>query len=1208
MTRLTRLPGFLPFVLVVFLNSFVDLGHKIIIQNTLFKAYDGPEQIWLTALVNALILLPFILLFTPSGWLADRWPKNRVMRVSAWVAVLITLGITACYYLGLFWPAFIMTFVLALQSAIYSPSKFGYIKEISGTEALTTANAWVQASSSIAILAGILTFSVLFEMMLTTPAGEIGGVGLPPDEIMRQIAPVGWFLVLGSLVEVAMTYRLPDKRQADSAMHFDWREYLHGRYLLHNLHAAWDNKVIWLSIIGLGVFWGISQVLLAAFPAFVEDSLGESNTVVIQGVMAFAGIGIILGAAIAGRISRDHVETGLIPFSALGIAATLFLLPLIGNTWLHGVNFMALGLLAGMFIVPLNALIQFNAGERELGRVLAAKNFILNWIMLAGLIVTVISALADAGSRAIMIALGVVGLGGAVYTVWQLPQSLVRFFIGRLMAVRYRLSVIGLDNMPAQGGVLMLGNHISWIDWAMVQMASPRPVRFVMERVIYEQWWLKWFLDFFGVVPISRSGSRNALGVVTELINQGQVVCLFPEGTLSKNAQLAEFRRGFEHAAEGADGVILPFYLRGLWGSRFSHASEKLKRSRRDGRARDVIVAFGPTLPIHSDAQRVKQAVFELSVSSWQEHVQGLPTLPKAWLTQAKRRPSAVTVLDSAGTALTNRRLLAAVLLFAGMVRRRCPEQNLGILLPASSAAVIANLAGWLAGKTVVNLNYTASPEALQASIERAGIRNVITAERFLRKLSQRGIDAETLLADTQLHPMEGMRAGVGKLRGLGALATAALLPAWLLSWLAGGLRGGLRGGRPGPDDTAAILFSSGSEGAPKGVELTHRNILANVRQIADVLNTEPDDLMLSNLPLFHAFGLTVTTALPLLEGIPMVCHPDPTDAVGSAKAIARHRATVLCSTSTFLRLYVKNRKVHPLMLESLRVVVAGAERLSPDVRDAFALKFGTRIYEGYGATETTPVASVNVPDAIELGNWKVQTGSKPGTVGMPLPGSCFRIVDPVSLATLPTGEDGLILIGGVQVMKGYLDDPQRTADAVVELDGQRWYKTGDKGHLDMDGFLTIVDRYSRFAKIGGEMVSLGAVEERVCGALDQPDLDLCAVALPDPKKGERLLLLLAMDADAPPKTDALRQILLDAGTNPLMIPSDVLPVEAVPKLGSGKTDFAAARRLAADLAGYAAPAPAQPPASEPEPASATDSAPTATPAPATAPADANRD
>jgi acyl-[acyl-carrier-protein]-phospholipid O-acyltransferase/long-chain-fatty-acid--[acyl-carrier-protein] ligase len=428
-------------------------------------------------------------------------------------------------------------------------------------------------------------------------------------------------------------------------------------------------------------------------------------------------------------------------------------------------------------------------------------------------------------------------------------------------------------------------------------------------------------------------------------------------------------------------------------------------------------------------------------------------------------------------------------------------------------------------------------PEAIRAALAKAGIRNIITAARFTSKLAARGIDAETLFAGARLHAMEDIGKGFGATRRLLHLGAAVLLPA---AWLQG-----LFCQHRHADETAAILFSSGSEGPPKGVELTHRNIVANVRQISDVLNTERDDLMLSNLPLFHAFGLTATTCLPLLEGIPMVCHPDPTDALGSAKAIARWRATVLCSTSTFLRLYVRNRKVHPIMLESLRIVVAGAERLSPDVREAFSLKFNKTIYEGYGATETTPVASVNVPDAIETDNWKIQTGCKPGTVGMPLPGTSFRIVDPVTL-----------------VMKGYLDDPERTADAVLELDGQRWYKTGDKGHQDADGFLTIVDRYSRFAKIGGEMIGLGAVEQQVRDVLKAPELELCAVNLPDAKKGERVVLLIEPGQDA----DDLRARLIDAGSNPLMIPSEILTVDAVPKLGSGKTDFGAAKRLAAAL------------------------------------------
>lgn len=1145
MGGLFRVLGFLPFVSMMFLNAFVDLGHKIIIQNTLFKTFDGDAQILLTAIVNALILLPFVLLFTPSGFLADRFPKNRVMRVSAWAAVGLTLAITVFYYLGWFWSAFAMTFLLAVQSAFYSPAKFGYIKELVGKESLAAANGWAQATATTAILAGIFVFSLLFEQRL---AGHTYG---NPGEVMHLIAPVGWFLVLGALIELGLSYRLPETGPGQ-AMTFEWGRYRSGRYLRQNLGAAWGNRVIWLSIIGLAVFWSISQVILAAYPAFAKETLGETNTVVIQGMLACSGIGIILGSMVAGRASRDHIETALVAIGAVGIAVALFILPGLPAIWMHGVDFLVLGFLGGLFLVPLNALIQFNAGESGLGRVLAASNFIQNLWMLGFLAITVVAANLELGARTLMVGLAAIALVGALYTLYQLPQSLVRFLIARLLATRYRLNVIGLKNLPAQGGVLMLGNHISWVDWAMVQMASPRPVRFVMEREIYERWYLKGFLDLFGVVPISRGSSRQAIEAVSQLLDRGEVVCLFPEGTISKNGQLSEFKRGFERAAQAASsGVILPFYLRGLWGSRFSYASAKLQEGRREGRARDVVVAFGQTLALDSGAERVKQAVFELSVSSWQTYVAGLPSLPEAWLTAAKRSPGRVAVIDSAGPSLSNRRLITAVLLFSRRVLRLVPEPRVGILLPASSAAAIANLACLLAGKTVVNLNYTASPEALKAGIATAGIRHVITADRFLKRLQGRGIDLGAAFADCTLHPMEGLRAGIGRLESLAMLALGSLLPAKALLALFG------QGTDPG--SSAAILFSSGSEGTPKGIELTHRNILGNLRQISDVLNAEGSDVILANLPPFHAFGLTVTTFLPLIEGIPMVCYPDPTDALGSAKAIAQHRAAVLCSTSTFLRLYTRNRKVHPLMLDSLRIVVAGAERLAPDVRESFLLKFGKPIYEGYGATETTPVASVNVPDTLDTGTWKTQEGSRPGTVGMPLPGTAFRVVDPLTLESLAPGEDGLILIGGVQVMRGYLRDPERTAEAVVELEGRRWYKTGDKGHLDADGFLTIVDRYSRFAKLGGEMVSLGAVEEQVRAILKQPELELAAVNLPDEKKGERIVLLAAGEIDP----EALRKALLEAGANPLSIPSEVRRVEAIPKLGSGKIDFGGVKRLA---------------------------------------------
>ena len=358
---------------------------------------------------------------------------------------------------------------------------------------------------------------------------------------------------------------------------------------------------------------------------------------------------------------------------------------------------------------------------------------------------------------------------------------------------------------------------------------------------------------------------------------------------------------------------------------------------------------------------------------------------------------------------------------------------------------------------------------------------------------------------------------------------------------------------------TAVILFSSGSEGLPKGVMLTHRNLLTNVKQIAELLNMDDDDVMLANLPPFHAFGLTVTHFMPMLEQVPLVCHADPTDAMGAAEAIAEHRITTMFGTCSFYRLYTRNARIHPLMLASLRLVIAGAEKLQEEVRREFKAKFDKDILEGYGATETAPVASVNMPDQLSPEDWKVQVASKVGSVGMPLPGTSFLIVDPETFEVLPTGEAGMILISGAQVMPGYLKNERKSSEALRVMEGRRWYVTGDKGRLDADGFLFIIDRYSRFAKVGGEMVGLGTVETAIKAALAVPDLEVVVVALPDERKGEKLVALATLPLEAA----NMRERLASQGLNALAFPSQYLQVDVIPKLGSGKTDFATARQLA---------------------------------------------
>ena len=1145
MDKLSRLPGFIPYVLIVFLNAFVDLGHKILIQNTVFKVYDGQTQIILTAIVNGLILLPFVLLFSPAGFLSDKYAKPRVIKIAAAVAIGLTLLITLSYYQGWFQFAFGLTFLLAVQSAFYSPAKYGYIKELAGKERLTTANAVVQAVTIVAILSGIFVFSMLFEYRLA-------GVEYSTEpEILQNISPIGWLLVAFSMFEFMLALRLQPVEPESPNRRFQIRHYRAGRYLRINTRKLLSNRTIWLSIVGLSVFWGISQVVLATFPAFAKENLGETNTVIIQGMMACSGIGIIIGSLIAGSSSRHHIETGLVPLGALGIVLALLLMPQLESTAALTIDFLLLGVAGGMFIVPLNALIQFNSKDSELGTVLAGNNWVQNLVMLSFLGLTVLFAVKGIDSVGLLYLMALVALAGAVYTVYQLPQSLVRYVIARVFTSTHRIEVLGFDNLPERGGVLMLGNHISWLDWAMVQIACPRPVRFAMDRGIYERWYLKWFLDLFGVVPIAGGHSKAALQKMNELLKAGEVVCLFPEGAISRNGQLGEFKRGYEKTVEGVEGVILPFYLRGLWGSRFSRSSEQLQEIRNTRLRGDVIIAFGSPLPMDTQAPELKRHVSELSIDAWDEHTRTLDPIPLAWLHTARRRRGSLCLADAQGdSGLSGYRTLTAVIAFSRLIRARSPEQNIGLLLPTSSAGLITNMATLLLGRTVVNLNYTASLSALQAAVRKADVKSIYTSSRFLKKLEQRGLDMSELLAMVKVYRLEELKDEIGTASKLAFLAASVILPARVLYLLFGRTAD--------IEQPAAILFSSGSEGEPKGVVLSHRNILANIHQVSDMLDSPGQDVVMATLPLFHAFGLTVTGLMPMVEGMPAICHPDPTDAPTIAKAIARYEATFFCGTSTFLRIFTRNRRVHPLMLQSLRVVMAGAEKLTPEVRDGFKLKFNKEVYEGYGTTETTPVASANIPDRIDSRDWKVQLGNKPGTVGLPLPGGSFRIVDPASLETLPVDEDGLILFGGTQVMLGYLKDPEKTADVIVELDGRRWYKTGDKGHLDADGFLVIVDRYSRFAKIGGEMVSLGAVEGAISKLLPE-DVEVLTTALPDGKKGEKVVMLFAGEIGP----DQLKELIDQSDLMPLMRPSELIAVDEIPKLGSGKSDFSRAKQIA---------------------------------------------
>lgn len=1137
----------MPYLVIVFFNAFTDLGHKIIIQNALFKFYDGTELRVYTAIIQAMILLPFIMTFTPAGFLSDKFPKNRVIVFAAFIALPITALITWSYYIGAFWLAFWLTFVLALQSAFYSPAKYGYIRELVGKNKLAPANSAVQSVTIVAILAGTLVYTLFFESWFSNSFQSTG-------DILQSVKYVGFLLIAGTLIEAFLSLRLPLKQPTDTTLKFHIGKYLRLRYFKDNLKAAWRHEGIWLSIIGLSVFFAINQVLLANFGAHLKEVVGETDTRVANGIMALGGVGIIFGAIFAGKVSKNYIETGIIPMAALGLCISLILLPFITDTLTLAILFTIYGFFGGLFIVPLNALIQYFAKEHEAGIILAANNFVQNIFMLVFLAASIGLAYLNFSNQTTFYALATITLIGTIYAIAKLPQSFIRYIITGLLRRRYQIQVVGMKNLPSTGGVLLLGNHVSWLDWAMLQIASPRQIRFVMFRSYYEKWYLKWFLDLFGVIPIGRAGSKQALEEVQKNLSRGEIVALFPEGHISHNGHLSIFKGGFERAVKDTQAVIVPFYLRGLWGSMYSYATRKYRYSTGNAGLRRITVGFGQPIPPNATASEVKQAVLQTSIHTWQEYIQTLEPLPISFLRTAKAQSSQVSVIDG-NTQLTYGRLLAAVLVFARQLKPLMGnQQNIGILLPSTTGAVLANLAVFINGKTVVNLNYTAATTVVALSMERAGIKTVLTSKRFLTKLEGRGIDLTPLTQLADFVYLEDIKEQIPKWTLIMALLQAKLLPVWLLK--------ALYFQKTALEDTAAILFSSGSEGVPKGVQLTHTNIMGNIKQISAVLNPVAEDVILNALPTFHAFGLTVTTLLPLVEGIPMVCQPDPTDAKTIGRLVAQYQVTILLGTSTFLRIYTRSRKIHPLMFQSIRIVVAGAERLTPEVRNAFKDKFCKEIYEGYGATETTPVACVNIPDILLSYSGDIQIGNKIGTVGLPLPGTTIKIVDPDTLEELPIGEAGLILIGGSQIMKGYLNDSDKTEAVLVEKDGVRWYKSGDKGKLDEDGFLIILDRYSRFAKLGGEMVSLGAVEAKITQVIDNEEIEVLAVALPDPSKGEQVVLLVAGTTDM----DSLKAQIRKSDLNPLMMPKEYLAVEAIPKLGTGKADFAQAKKIAAEL------------------------------------------
>lgn len=1129
--------GFTPYMLVIALNALVDLGHKIAIQNTIFTSFDGHQLVLLTSVVNAFILLPFVCFFSAAGFISDTVSKTKVLQISAVCSLVLTVIITLSYYQGWFVFAFFCTLLLATQSAFFSPAKYGLIRELFGKHNIIAGNGIVQALTICAILLSSLLFSIAFEFFLQ-------GNETSANTVLISIAPIGFLLIGCALLETAVSFLLPQLSPA-TQQRFSVRRYLTFDYLQTNLKRVHSDRSLLYVMIALAFFWGISQVVIAVFGGYIKDTFAITSVIQVQAILALAALGMVVGSLLFARGGRTHTHVEYALLGSLWIAVSLVAIASVQHVVLFAAIFFCYGAAAAYIIVPLNAYIQKRASIEHLGSTLAASNFYQNLFMFVALSITATIAWYQFSAYTIVWLVTAFVILCVIYGIYKLPQAIMRFVFVSLLQMFLKVRAVGLTEQTQEHtqGTLLLGNHVSFLDWAIVQLAYKKPVRFVMEKAYYNKWYLRPIFCAFGVIAISQSGSKDALLAIQTALNEGETVALFPEGYLTRTGHVAQFKTGFMRALSGTDAQVIPFYIDGAWETHFSHAGGLLAQTKN----RSFAVYCGEPLDSATTATEVRQKVLELCSDAWHVRAQKT-TITHAWI-QRKHTKRRFFAADSTGVRLSFSKHMALACTLAGALKKPLAnEQYAAVLLPNSAGTTAVGLGSLLLGKTLFPLNYTSNVTHLIDALACLNVTTLVTSQLFIKRLANKNVDITPLLATTQVIYLEDIRANISKIRFLANWVAALCLPAFVMQWLYA---------YPAkPNDVAVVLASSGSENAPKIIQLTHANIVSNATQAEHLLKPTTNDVIIGTLPIFHAFGTTACFLLPMIARLPVIYHPDPTDALGVAKLTATHKGTVLFGTNTFFRLYVRNTRVHPLMFASVRLAVAGAEKLQETVRTSLQLRFGIDVYEGYGVTEASPVIAVNAPDVLDTTYWYAQQASKQGTIGQALIGSLARILHPESKQICAVNEAGMLVVAGPQIMQGYFGDPEKTDSVIIKMDGRDWYMTGDRCTMDEQGFITIIDRYSRFAKIGGEMVSLGEVETAIAKHLDE-SVELCALAVADVKKGERIVLLYA----GVDKQQVL-QAITNANLIALATPSVLQQVDIIPKLGSGKTDFHSAKAL----------------------------------------------
>lgn len=1120
MFGLMRSQRFAPLFWCQFLSAFNDNFVRTLLgMMLLFRVGQEAAEAQM-AMAVALFIAPSVVLSGLGGQIADAHDKALIARRLKFTEIFVQMVAAAGVFTGQVTLLFAALFGLGVISALFGPIKYGILPDHLKTEELPAGNALVEGATFLAILLGIAAGGFAVKH-------GVADAGARPWSVVAQLMVVAVACWLTARRIPSTPVAAPDLAAEANILASTMR-------LGRELYA--DGR-LWTLGVGLSVFWMTGAVALTLVAALIKTRLG-GDVDVEMAIHALFAVGVAAGSIVAAVIAHGRVLLSPAPFATFGLALFLFDLgwatlgavapaQSLGLSAFFGsalgarvaLDVAGVAFMGGLFAVPLFAAVQAWSDPARRARVVASVNVINSLFIVAGSVAAAGAQAAGVGQPALLIALGLVNVAAAVYLFRMLPANFWGDLLHLYFRLFHRVDVRGLEHLKAAGERAVIAvNHVSFADAPLIlSLTDEKPV-FAIDSGIAKAWWVKPFLGIARVFPMDPTKAMGTRGLIQE-VREGRKLVIFPEGRITVTGSLMKVYDGAAMIADKADAAVVPVRIEGLERSYFSRLGGDMIRRTLFPKVRVTFTAprrldIDPALK----GRRRRQAAGAALGEAMTELIFATSDLERtvfdAFVATTKRLGASRTVLEDpiTGKLSARKTMIGAALLARKIEAMSAPGEAVAILLPNANGAAVTFLATQQAGRVAAMLNFTAGAANLITACKTAQAKVILTSKAFVEK-SNLGAVVEALGQHARIVWLEELRAG---------------------ATLGDKLRAVLESGRAlvkrKPSDPTTVLFTSGSEGAPKGVVLSHRNILANIAQIESRYDITPRDVVFNVLPVFHSFGLTGGMLLPLISGMKCYLYPSPLHYRQIPELIYGSNATVMFGTDTFLAGYA--RTANPYDFRSLRYVVAGAEPVKAETRRVYMEKFGLRIMEGYGVTEGSPVLAVNDPMM-----------NRAGTVGRLMPSIEHRLE-----AVPGIEEGGRLHVRGPNIMAGYYLAAEPGA---LKPPHEGWHDTGDIVTVDALGFVTIKGRAKRFAKIAGEMVSLAQVEQMLA---DYASEHLHAVvAAPDAKKGERLILVTtAREATRM----GVQQHLKSKGANELMAPSEVMFVDAIPLLGSGKTDY----------------------------------------------------